>query len=142
MENKIDVSSPAVELIRHEENYFFGTFGVLLINKQLFCLTLEPRDEENANDISSIPAQQYMCKKYSSPRYPNTFQVMHVPNRTNVLFHAGNVSNNTMGCILLGRSVGTVNGKRGVLDSNATMKEFMEIMSPYASFTLTIKEVY
>ena len=65
-----------VELIRLEENFDYGTFGALRINKEVFCVTLEPADLLNKQNVSSIPAQQYLCERYSSTKYPNTFQIM------------------------------------------------------------------
>lgn len=131
-----------VRLTRLEENYIFGTFGVLTIDGKVFCVTLEPPDELNEVNISSIPTQQYTCKRYSSARYPNTFQIMNIPGRTKVLFHAGNFVKNTEGCILLARKFGVLRKGRGVLNSGETFKQFMEIMDGVDEFHLTIVEHY
>ena len=131
-----------VEVIRLEEDTEHGTFGVLKINKKVFCCTLEPADNENAQNISSIPAQQYICKRYQSPRYKNTFQVTNVPDRTSVLFHAGNIIDHTQGCISLGQYFGKLRDNRAVLNSGATFKSFMGIMQGETEFHLTIKEEY
>ena len=131
-----------VRLIRLEENYIFGTFGVLLINSRVFCVTLEPRDERNRMNISSISAQQYMCHRYSSDRYPDTFQVMNVPNRAKILFHAGNFDEDTKGCILLARKFGVIKSARGILNSGETFKQFMGVMLGVNKFHLTIVECY
>ena len=114
-----------LELIRLEENYDHGTFGVLKINKMVFCVTLEPRDALNAPFVSSIPAQQYMCRRYSSARHGQTWQVEKVPNRLLILFHPGNTDKHTEGCILLGEHFGKLRGDRAVLNSGATFKDFM-----------------
>lgn len=131
-----------VELIRLEENAEYGTFGILKIDKRVFCCTLEPPDNENAQNISSIPAQQYICKCYQSPKYDNTFEITSVPGRTSVLFHAGNVVAHTHGCILLGQCFGKLGDRRAVLNSGNTFKSFMNIMQGEAQFHLTIKEEY
>ena len=68
-----------VRLTRLEDNWMYGTFGVLSIDDKVFCVTLEPPDQLNKTSISSIPAQQYTCQRYNSTNYPNTFQVMNVP---------------------------------------------------------------
>jgi len=134
---------PSVEIIRLETSYEHGTFGVLRINKQVLCVTLEPRDAENAQNISSIPAGQYVCKRYSSLRYPDTFQVMNVPDRFFILFHAGNVDDDTEGCILVGSSVVKFkNGDRAVLNSGLTFKMFMNALAGCEEFILTIHEKY
>lgn len=131
-----------VELIRLEENHDHGTFGVLKINKEVFCCTLEPPDRLNTQNVSSIPAQQYICERYRSPKYGNTFKVTNVPGRSSVLIHAGNVVNHTKGCIILGQYFGKLKDLRAVLNSGKTFKCFMEMMDGVDKFHLTIREVY
>jgi len=133
---------PSIEIVRLEENYAHGTFGTLKLNKALFCWTLEPRDEENASFISSIPAQQYECRRYSSARYPDTFQIMNVPGRELVLFHIGNKDDHTEGCILLGSTLGRLKGDKAILNSGATFKRFMDALDGVEEFILTVNENY
>ena len=131
-----------LELIRLEENDQFGTFGVLKIDKQVFCVTLEPSDRLNAPFVSSIPAQQYICKKVISPRYGETFEVTKVPNRTNILFHPGNEMRDTEGCILLAQHWGKLNHNRGILNSGVTFRNFINKLRADEEAHLTIKEIY
>jgi hypothetical protein len=131
-----------VELIRLEEDFLHGTFGVLKIDKEVFCVTLEPPDKENVQNVSSIPAQQYECHRYDSPKYGETFKVMHVPGRDHVLFHGGNIVSHTKGCILLAQYFGKLKGNRAVLNSGATFKNFMRVMENQNQFHLTVKEVF
>lgn len=130
------------ELIRLEESFEFGTFGILKLNKNVFCCTLEPPDKQNQAFISSIPAQQYQCQKVDSPTFGNTFQILNVPGRSSVLFHAGNIMDHTKGCIILGQYFGKLRGNRAVLNSGTTFKRFMQILQEEQKFHLTIKEVY
>jgi hypothetical protein len=130
-----------VELIRHEENNEHGTFGVLKINKALFCFTLEPKDFENKKNVSSIPTGQYMCQDHHSHRFGDVYQVMNVPDRDMILFHPGNTDDDTKGCILLGQSLGRLGARRAVLNSGKTFKAFREIMGD-EGFHLTITEIY
>lgn len=130
-----------VELIRIEESEQ-GTFGVLRIDKEVFCVTLEPRDEENAQDISSIPAQQYICRRVTSPKFGETFEVSNVPGRSHVLFHGGNRARDTLGCVLLAQHYGKLKGGRAVLNSGNTFKAFKDVMKFEEKFHLTIREVY
>jgi len=132
---------PIVELIRLEENFKYGTFGILKIQKKVFCVTLEPPDIENNRNVSSIPAQQYICKRMSSS-YGETFKVMDVPNRTQVLLHPGNTKFHTQGCILLAQYFGKLKGNRAVLNSGKTFKDFMTSLVGYDEIHLTIKEDY
>ena len=141
-ENRKMVFLPIIELIRLEEHSSFGTFGILKINKSVFCVTLEPSDRENVKNTSSIPAQQYICCKHLSPKYGKTFKVMEVPGRSNVLFHSGNLAKHTRGCILLAQYFGKLKGNRAVLNSGNTFDQFMGIMKDISFFNLTIREVY
>lgn len=132
---------PIVELIRLEESDD-GTFGVLRINKQAFCVTLEPEDRANARGVSCIPAQQYTCRRVKSPTHGICFEVTGVPNRSHILFHSGNTEDHTEGCIILGASFGRVGNKRAVLTSKPTVAAFMEKMKGHDSFHLTITEAF
>lgn len=129
-----------VEIVRLEESEQ-GTFGVLKINKKVFCCTLEPRDEENQQNISSIPAQQYLCRLVESPTFGGTFEVTKVPSRSNILFHAGNVTENTEGCVLLGEYFGKLSGDRAILNSGKTFRRFLNELGRQP-FHLTIQEYY
>ncbi len=129
-----------VEIIRLEESEH-GTFGVLRIDKQVFCCTLEPPDRENEVSRSSIPAQQYTCKPVESPHHGGTFQITNVPGRSHVLFHAGNVVDHTAGCILLGQYFGKLKGDRAVLNSGNTFRQFLNRVGRQP-FHLTIIERY
>ena len=112
------------------------------LDKELFCFTLEPRDEENASRISSIPAQQYECRRYSSRKYPDTWQIMDVPGRSKVLFHSGNVVVETQGCIMLAQHIGKLQENRAVLNSGATFQSFMNTTLGFSKLHLTITENY
>jgi hypothetical protein len=133
---------PVVELLRQEEDFDYGTFGVLKINKKMFCWTLEPPDNLNVKNISSIPEQQYICERYVSRTYGETFTVTNVPGRSYVLIHPGNIAKDTRGCIILGQIIGTLKNKRAVLNSGATFRAFMNIMRGVDSFHLTIGKRY
>ncbi|WP_319406190.1 DUF5675 family protein [uncultured Desulfosarcina sp.] len=131
---------PIIELIRLEENFRFGTFGVWRINKQVFCVTLEPADLENERNRSSIPAQQYEMKRVVSPRFGETFEICDVPGRSKVLCHPGNKVIDTEGCIILAQHYGKLSGDRAVLNSGDTFKAFMAEMIGINLAHLTIYE--
>ena len=131
-----------VKIIRCEESEEHGTLGSLLISGELFCTTLEPKDADNKENISCIPTGYYHCKRINSPRFGNVFEVSKVPNRTHILFHAGNTDDNTSGCILLGQYPGKLaNGDRATLNSGNTFKRFMDRMIGLNEFDLLIIEV-
>jgi len=137
---KIDY--PMVRILRLNEDHDLGTFGVLLIQAEPFCVTLEPSDRLNRQFVSSIPAQQYWCKKHYSPLFHNTYKILDIPERTGVLFHPGNSVTDTEGCIILAQYWGKLHGNRAVLNSGNTFKEFLKIMEPFEMFHLTISTHY
>ena len=130
-----------VEIIRLEESAD-GNIGVLKIDKIVFCWTLELPYRMNKQNISCIPTKQYSCRRTISSKFGNTFQVLDVPDRSNILFHPGNTEKNSKGCILLGKSIGSLIGKRAVLDSHITFEKFMLSMKNTNDFNLTIKNYY
>jgi hypothetical protein len=134
--------SPCLEIVRLEENADYGTFGVLKIQKQVFCVTLEPADLLNRPNESCIPAQQYWCNRIVSPKFGETFEVKNVPGRTMILFHPGNFEEHTDGCILLAQHFGKIGKNRGVLNSGETWTKFMNKMFDFPGFHLTIQQVY
>jgi hypothetical protein len=130
-----------VEIIRIDQSNRFGTFGVLRIDKVAFCVTLEPRDNLNRVNRSSIPAGQYEMRGVSSERFGETFEVLSVPGRTGILFHAGNVVEDTSGCILIGQHFGKLAEDRAILNSGETFRKFVNAIGANAAH-LTIREVY
>ena len=130
-----------VELIRLEES-LEGTLGILKLNKELFCFTLEPPDHENERNKSSIPTGQYVCKRWDSTKYGSTWKVDGVYRRSGILIHPGNFVGHTSGCILVGSSIGKLKGDRAVLNSGATFKDLMERTAGPEELHLTVSEFY
>jgi len=130
-----------LEIIRMEQTKE-GTLGALRIDKILFCDTLEPPWDMNEPFKSSIPTGQYNCFKINSPKFGETFEIMNVPGRNNVLIHAGNIVEDTEGCIIVGQYWGKLKGNRAVLNSGNTFREFMLQMHPSESARLSIIEYY
>ena len=129
-----------IEVIRIENSYG-ETLGVLTENGELRCVTLELPDRNNSVSISRIPEGVYACKRVISLKFGDTFQVMDVPGRTNILFHAGNTSKDTHGCILLGNHYGGEVGERAILNSLIAFTNFKRRHSKIDQFTLTIRSV-
>lgn len=134
--------TPQVRIVRLETSSKHGTFGVLLIQGEVFCTTLEPYSRDNCKKLSCIPTGQYCCVRRESVRYGPTFEVLNVQDRYDILFHIGNVRQETEGCILLGRQFGCLGADRAILASRATFKHFMEMLSETHIFKLTIVEGY
>jgi len=126
-----------VKLIRIERAED-GVFGVLTINGQVVCLTIERPWLDNQKNISCIPAGEYTCKRVDSPKFKETFEVLNVPTRNYILFHAGNTIEDSLGCIIPGSKFGELRGKRAVLESNPAFIEFMTRLDGLDSFQLQI----
>lgn len=134
---------PHVEIIRLEDNFPQGTFGALLVATEVFCWTLEPPTYDNKKNFACIPAGQYECKKRISPKFSRTvYEICNVPDRSDVEFHPGNIVLDTMGCVLLGDTLGKLKGNRAVLNSGYTFTSFMNALVYYDEFKLTIKEAW
>ena len=127
-----------LKLKRISESRFI-TFGVILgIEGLPICLCLELPYKANQKSISCIPEGIYLCEKYSSAKYPEAVQVMDVPNRSYILIHSGNTTNDTSGCILPGLSFGIFQGKPAVLNSKDAFKKLVNYVNN-KSFELNIK---
>lgn len=126
-----------------------GTFGVLLLDGMVFCVTLELPWRGNAQGVSSIPAGRYLCQRTASPlvaritdgKWDETFEVSGVPGRSRILFHSGNTVVDSRGCILVASSYGKLRENRGILNSGATFDLFMTALRNVNAFGLTVRDV-
>lgn len=127
-----------------------GTFGVLLLDGDSFCVTLELPWRRNQKSISCIPAGKYQCQRVKSPlvqsltkgKWIETFEIRGVPGRDKILFHAGNLIENTRGCVLTAQYFGKLKGDRAVLNSGDTFDRFMVAMAGVKAFTLTVTDAF
>lgn len=117
-----------------------GTFGVLRVGQVPFALTLERPWEDNAQNVSCIPAGRYRCRKIRSPRFGNTYEVCDVPSRTHVLFHKGNYMYDTQGCILIGEEYSGTWDKPFIASSERGVLEFMKLLTDQPEFELVITD--
>ena len=113
-----------------------GTFGVLMEEGMPFALTLEPEWKDNQKNISCIPAGEYYCHDINSTRFGYTFEIQQVPDRTHILFHVGNFTKDTKGCILIGERF----ENDCILSSRDGFKEFIYRLKGCGSFLLRIRE--
>ena len=85
-----------------------STLGVLFINGERFCDTLELPYRDNQRSVSCIPIGEYKVRmRY--PRESATREYLHllvkeVKDRQFILFHRGNSAKDTRGCILVGQT--------------------------------------
>jgi len=115
-----------------------GTFGVLLYANEAFALTLEDPWRNNKPFESCIPAGTYQCERVNSPKFGNTFEIMSVPRRDHILFHWGNIQEDTEGCILVGEEFGILQNHWAVLSSKRGFEEFLARTEREDEFILNI----
>ena len=130
-----------IERIKDTE---YGTFGVFFDKGIPFALTLENTWINNVRNHSCIPIGKYKCKRYISQKHGETFQIMNVPNRGNgeaIIFHKGNLDDDTRGCPLIGEEFGVLNGEPAILRSGKGFTEFMERNKDVDGFDLIIKDM-
>ena len=130
-----------------------GTFGVLSVKqvftgeKTPFALTLERQWLNNQRGISCIPAGTYLCQRCNtapeynyqdSPRFGDTFVVTDVEGRQYILFHTGNLDDDSHGCILVAEQFGSLHENTAILSSRQGFGEFMSLLKDKNEFELTI----
>ena len=84
---------------------------LLLDNKNNLILQLRTLERPwvfNERKISCIPSGTYLVKRYVSPKFGQCFKIQDVKGRSDILIHSGNVVNDTLGCVLVGLTSGTV----------------------------------
>ena len=114
-----------------------GTFGSWYDDdgKEL-CVTVELPWLNNHPQTSCIPSGVYTVERYESPRHGQVWQVMNVPDRSNIEIHGANTINDLLGCIGVGDSYGNIDGLPAVLNSQVTLNKLRGILPD--SFTLII----
>lgn len=80
----------------------FGKMHLEWVKDHPDIYTLELPWRNNERMISCVPRGIYNAIPHNSAKWPNTWQILTVPNRTAILIHVGNYVRNTDGCILPG----------------------------------------
>jgi len=115
------------------------TFAVLIHNNQPIMVALEDPFRDNKRNESCIVPGTYKCRRYSSAKYPNTWEITDVPQRDKILFHAGNTAKDTEGCVLLGEKFGEINGVPAIQSSRAAFEKFMLLTKDIDDLTITVE---
>lgn len=118
-----------------------GVFGVMFDDEGYpFTLSLERPWLDNKPNESCIPKGVYTCVKVVSPKFGKTFKVSGVKDRSDILFHKGNVPSDSHGCILIGEQFELVNGAHGIASSAKGFEEFMGKLDKEQMFLINIQE--
>ena len=116
-----------------------ATFGVLkFTHGDPFAVTLERPWLDNKVKQSCIPEGKYECKRVNSPKFGDTFEITGVKGRSAILFHAGNVPEHSLGCVLVGERFDPINGQNGLSASKEGFVEFLSHQKGVDTFTLTV----
>jgi hypothetical protein len=113
-----------------------GTLGLLLVGgTMLYSLELPWRD--NRPNLSRIRRGAYRATPYQSNRFGGVYRLIDVPDRSDILIHAGNLAGdvnkgfltNSSGCILLGMQTGTIKGQLAILQSKQAVYELVKALA-------------
>lgn len=112
-----------------------GCFGVLKWDGRPFAVSLE-RTFEDRRVV--IPSGFALCKRsfYTKGGYP-TFEIT-VAGHTRVLFHKGNVEEDSEACVIVAESFGQLHGQTAVLDSRGGFDEFMRLATGLQEFYMEV----
>lgn len=127
------------------------TMGELFINGQFFCHTLEDPDRglrqtdsiEKIRKVkvpgqTAIPTGTYRVVDSMSQRFGRIMPLLKdVPGFTGVRIHAGNTTDDTHGCLLLGKKDPLHRGR--IIESRATVKAFEQVFDVFREAELEIR---
>jgi len=119
-----------------------ATLGVLCLDDSPEFVTLEDAWRDNERQISCIPQGRYKVKLHRSPRFGVVYRVEDVPQRSDILIHAGNTHKDTHGCILLGMQFGKLGNDSAILASRSALLQFMEKMGNTPEAQLVVIDAY
>lgn len=119
-------------LARYEckKDYTLGRLDVMNKGDYVaYFKTLELGYNNNMKNESCIPTGIYKIKfneRETSKYYLKSFEVLGVPNRDNILIHAGNTTDDTQGCILIGKYEDIT--RPCLVDSKMSLKKLVDIV--------------
>ena len=111
--------------VRRITEYQNATYGVLLIDGKPSFVTLEDAWKDNAKQVSCIPTGTYKIVRHKSPKFGKTYKVLDVPDRSDILIHAGNTHEDTQGCILVGLMFGVLGAQTAILSSRTAFEALL-----------------
>jgi Family of unknown function (DUF5675) len=121
------------------KNFTIGRLTLNLNNKTQQWCTLELPWLDNSKNRSCIPENIYQCEIYSSKKFGLTRIIKQVENRTGILFHAGNTTADTNGCILIGKHFSYLDNKIFLYQSKIATQEFLFSLKDFKSVQIKIE---
>lgn len=123
-----------------------GTSGVVTTPSGSRYYSGELPDLDNIPDKSCVKKASIICRYLPSPKHGWCYYLLDVDGRVNVEIHAGNFFGNVdkgyksdvLGCIILGRAIGEIDGQRALLSSRDALHAFEADMEK-KDFMLTIR---
>lgn len=113
-----------------------------------FAVSLELPWLQNKERLSCIPMGIYRCIPKESTKFRhhiyenfkdfNCFEITDVPDRLSIEIHAGNIIDDTTGCICPGTFYGQYKDKPAVLNSRKAIQKLINVIGP-EEFELIIK---
>lgn len=131
------MSTPELHLVRIFDNGE-ATYGCLVHEGRPRWLTVELPWRNNERKVSCIPPGDYPCMRYKSYQHGDTYLVTEVPGRSLIMFHPGNSSVDTKGCILPGMEFSRVGESWGIARSRKAHLELMLAFKDIPEFTLRV----
>ena len=116
-----------IDILRLETVPEEPTRGVILINNNAFCVSMELPWKNNKVSQSCIPIGVYNAKKYPSPTYGPTL-MLDVVGRSYILFHQGNRMRDTKGCVIMAQHFTRMVGEQAIGNSRVIFKKFQRIL--------------
>jgi len=130
-----------IHIERYDSNEL-GCYGSLAVGS-FDCYTLELPWNDNTPNISCIPVGRYTAAidKNVTIGKEYVIRLQDVPNRTGILIHVGNYTNEIAGCILVGNRQITNSVKKMVTNSRHTMGALLREIEFDNELTVEIAEV-
>ena len=116
-----------------------GVFGTMTAGT-LVLFTVERQWEDNAVGKSCTPAGTYKLAPHHSPHLNiDTYEILGVPGRSEVLIHPANTEEDLLGCIGVGLSLGVIEVATD-LESGAKVKKLAvtQAKAAFAKFIVAV----
>ncbi|HHF3043506.1 MULTISPECIES: DUF5675 family protein [Vibrio] len=105
---KLDEAKLNLNCTKQMRETTLGKLTIEGVSKSWFVLESAGPESMTEGSDKRIKAGTYKLLSYSSPRYPNVYELQNVPGRSFILIHAGNYHQDTLGCLMPGKTWGKV----------------------------------